>query len=162
MNLKYLKRVKGKSILVIYIALVISTILIGIHFLLNRATLNNSCVSHLFYNDSANRLNMRTNAIFIFKSDDRGMLTLDGNVTVEGVVYKLSRTITFDYRFFSQRTYLISNKKSVINKKDSLPQELFESKLFSGNTFYISSVDGVKNLILIGTQLSPVFMCVVS
>lgn len=128
---------------------------------INKNKLEFSCSAHLDNYDEVNELHMSTNAIFIFRKDGQGVVTLDGNIKMKERPYKLSRVINFNYDYFAQHTYTKVDKKIIINKKDTLPPGMFEDKYFSGDYFYVSLIDGVENVILLGSRLSPAFMCVV-
>jgi len=123
--------------------------------------LNFSCSAHLEYVDEVSNALLSTNAIIVFRKDGKGMLTFDGGIVMRDKHYNLSRVLMFDYDYFGHGTYTLNNRKTIIHNKDTLPLNLFEDLYYSGSSFFVSSLNGIGNIKMIGTETTPVFMCVV-
>ena len=119
-----------------------------------------ACSANITHVDEVSGMTMNANAYFIFRADGKGIVTLDGEI-VDGLnTYNISRTINLEYEYFGREVYLIKERKSSVNTKDTIPSNLFEEKFFSSRYFHISNIAGLKNSSLISSSLLPLSVCV--
>lgn len=145
------------------VILIVSSVLITGYVIYYRdlRKLDYSCSAHLDQVDSLNLLHMSTVAIFYFRPDGKAMVTFDGTVRKNGLPYRLQRTFSFNYEYYSRNIYMIRNVITTPTQKDNLPEKFFERNFFSDNAISINSIDGIPKAILIGSLASPAFMCAV-
>ncbi|MCS5992146.1 hypothetical protein LNP02_28865 [Klebsiella variicola subsp. variicola] len=137
-------------------------VFIVISFYKNTSQLNFSCSSYIQHDGFSKGMSMSANIFFIFRPDGKGMVTLDGEVYNKDHTYNLSRTIKFNYAIYGEHIYALSEKKEVINNKDTLPGNMFEDNYYSSSDVYISHIDNIRNAILIGSRILPVSVCIIN
>lgn len=129
-------------------------------FFVKKEILDFACSANITHVDEMSKITMNANAYFIFRADGKGIVTLDGEI-IDGLKnYNLSRTIIFEYEHFVKDVYLVKEREYSVNTKDTIPSNIFEEYIFSSKYFHISTVDGLKDSLLIASRLTPITICV--
>lgn len=125
-----------------------------------------SCSGHFQQREESGGYSMDVSYAIDFVPDGTAMVTMTGNVSESGKYYNMSRITTFDYALHSNNIYRISSINVRPSRRENLPQNIFEKYFYStnekGNFITITKVSGIDNAWLIGSNMSPAFMCIKS
>lgn len=162
MNKKYRQIVIG-IIIILFTGIISSWSLIS-YLKKTGHQLSFSCSGH-FKQKEANTSYLMDVAYYIeFAPEGTAMIAMSGYVNEGDKNFIVSRITTFDYKLISNDIYRVTSVDVRPSRRESLPQNIFEKYFYStndkGNFITINKVKNINNAWLIGSSMSPAFMCI--
>ena len=154
-----------KKIMVFLMVFTVFTVLLSYWYTsYSKQRLDFSCSTYFTQEGMKNEYHLTANFVFFFNNNGEGTVSMDGDVISHDNNYILRRDIFFHYKNRSPKVYEVFSIKSMKAVRDNTPDIIMEMNFFptsikSGRLITISKLDDESAIYIIGSVVSPAFMC---
>lgn len=130
----------------------------------SKQRLDFSCSTYFTQEGIKNEYHLTANFVFFFNKNGEGIVSMDGDVMSKDNNYILRRDMFFNYKNRSPNVYEVFSIKTMKAVRDNTPDIIMEMNFFptsikSGRLITISKLVDDSRIYIIGSIVSPAFMC---